>query len=364
MPSLNPNRMMLLTAWASSLEASSASTSSARDAVMNLLSTLSDKDFAQTLNLPLPLPPSIDNDSASSNKPIHTYPPTPPPSPQPSPSTPITSHLLHSATPSATNTHGTITLVGAGPGDPSLLTLAGHTAILSADLIISDRLIPSHYLQTIHTWNPNAEIRVCRKPSPLSSSQTLTAHQAQEELQQWVVEAALAGRRVVRLKNGDPAVLGRTVEEVREYRCRTLGEVWIVPGVSSVVAAGWSLGFPVTSRGVSDTMVVTTGQTRSSPCLEDRLTATPPRRSPTFPVYSPTVTLVLLMSVRNLKSILMRLEREFGYPSDTPVAVVCEATMEGERAVLFGRLEGVELPDGVVNHSVGGGGGKERGMER
>ncbi len=143
---------------------------------------------------------------------------------------------------------GRVVIVGGGPGDPDLLTVRGQAALAAADVVLADRLAPVEALATL-----------CPKAHIVDVGKTPYHHAVpQEQINRLLVEHALAGRRVVRLKGGDPFLLGRGGEEV--MACREAGiPVEVVPGVSSAIAAPAAAGIPVTHRGVSAGMLVISG---------------------------------------------------------------------------------------------------------
>jgi uroporphyrin-III C-methyltransferase len=145
---------------------------------------------------------------------------------------------------------GTVYLVGAGPGDPELMTLRAMRLLQIADTVIHDRLIPHEVL----TWSrPDAKlIDVGKYPDHHRISQS--------EINELLVLHALRGETVVRLKGGDPFVFGRGHEE--RVACQAAGiRCEIVPGISSCIAAASAVGIPVTTRGVARSFAVVTGQT-------------------------------------------------------------------------------------------------------
>ena len=143
---------------------------------------------------------------------------------------------------------GRVVLVGGGPGDPSLITLRAQAELAAADVVVTDRLAPVDALPSLC---PGAEvIDVGKNPyhHPVP----------QEQINELLVRHARAGRRVVRLKGGDPFLLGRGGEEV--LACREAGvDVEVVPGVSSALAAPAAVGIPVTHRGFSSGLLVISG---------------------------------------------------------------------------------------------------------
>src|SRR5829696_6895827 len=143
---------------------------------------------------------------------------------------------------------GTVYLVGAGPGDPGLMTRRALELIAAADAILYDRLIPTGALDGAP---PDAELRyVGKRPGAPSLDQA--------EINALLVELARDGRRVVRLKGGDPFVFGRGGEEAHALRAAGVA-CEIVPGITSAVAAPAAAGIPVTHRGLSAHFTVVTG---------------------------------------------------------------------------------------------------------
>jgi len=213
--------------------------------------------------------------------------------------------------------HGTVALVGAGPGDPELITVRGRRLLAAADVVVVDRLAPGLLLDELR---PDVEV-VDASKIPYGPSST------QEEINRALVDRATAGAFVVRLKGGDPYLFGRGGEEVAA--CAAAGvPVIVVPGVTSAFAAPASAGIPVTHRGVAHEVVVVSGHL--------------PPESPLSLVDWPAVarlrgTLCLLMGLKNLPAITAALVAH-GKPADTPAAVVQEGTTTQQR-VLRGRLD-------------------------
>ena len=145
---------------------------------------------------------------------------------------------------------GVVYLVGAGPGDPELMTVKGSRLLSQADVVVYDRLIPLAALE----W--------CRSEVLLIDVGKFPEHHriSQEEINQLLVRHAAAGKMVVRLKGGDPFVFGRGLEELAVCREHAI-PCFVVPGVSSSIAAAAAAGIPVTSRGVARSFAVVTGQT-------------------------------------------------------------------------------------------------------
>src|ERR671911_1046944 len=143
---------------------------------------------------------------------------------------------------------GIVYLVGAGPGDPGLMTRRSLELIASADAILYDRLIPPGALEGAR---PDAELRYVGK-EPGAAAVT------QEETNRQLVELGRAGKRVVRLKGGDPFVFGRGGEEAEALAAAGV-PFEVVPGVTSAIGAPAYAGIPVTHRGVSTHFTVVTG---------------------------------------------------------------------------------------------------------
>ena len=143
---------------------------------------------------------------------------------------------------------GKVVLVGGGPGEPELLTLRGRRRLAEADVVVVDRLAPTGVLAEL---DPDVEV--------VDVGKTAGHHPVtQEEINRVLVDAALAGRTVVRLKGGDPYVLGRGGEEF--LACRRAGvEVEVVPGVTSAFAVPAAAGIPVTHRGAARSVTVLSG---------------------------------------------------------------------------------------------------------
>ncbi|MFL4477167.1 uroporphyrinogen-III C-methyltransferase [Paeniglutamicibacter sp. ORCA_105] len=220
---------------------------------------------------------------------------------------------------------GSVALVGGGPGDPGLITVTGRRLLAAADVVVADRLGPRDLLKEL---DPSVRIiEVGKAPGDHLASQ--------DEINAVLVREARTGNRVVRLKGGDPFVLGRGGEEAAH--CRENGvAVEVVPGVTSAVSVPAAAGIPVTHRGVAAGFSMATGH--------DELTELPAR---------PDHTLVLLMGVarlgRNTATLLGR-----GLPADTPVAVI-ERGWTPDQRVTIDRLDSIAAAAeaiGVANPAV------------
>lgn len=208
--------------------------------------------------------------------------------------------------------HGSVTLLGGGPGDPGLLTVAGLAAIRDADIIVHDRLAP---LEALHHARPEADVVDVGK-IPRGE---LTP---QERINELLLEHARAGRKVLRLKGGDCFVFGRGGEEAEA--CAAAGiPVSVIPGVSSSIAAPALAGIPITHRGLVQGFTVVSGHV---PPGDSRSTVdwAALARSGT--------TLVVLMGVATLPAICNELVG-LGLDPDTPAAVVADAGLPSMRVV-------------------------------
>jgi uroporphyrinogen III methyltransferase / synthase len=209
---------------------------------------------------------------------------------------------------------GRVILVGAGPGDPKLITLRGAETLAEADTVVYDRLAAPALLDLAP---PGAErIYVGKEPGRPAM--------AQEEISTLLVARALAGRVVVRLKGGDPFVFGRGGEEV--LTCAAAGvPVEVVPGVTSAFSAPAAIGIPVTHRGVARSVAVVTASVAHGDAIDLTRVATA------------TDTLVLLMSAGHLEETCRELI-DAGRDPATPAAVVQWATTSEQRSAT-GTLE-------------------------
>jgi uroporphyrin-III C-methyltransferase len=221
---------------------------------------------------------------------------------------------------------GRAILVGAGPGDPKLITVRGAEALAEADVVVFDRLAAPALLDLA----PAGAERVYAGKEPGRAAMT------QEAISALIVQRALAGATVVRLKGGDPFVFGRGGEEM--VACARAGiAVEVVPGVTSAFAAPAAIGVPVTHRDVARSVAVVTVSTAHGDAVEVDTVATA------------TDTLVLLMATGRLEATCHRLVAG-GRDGGTPAAIVQWATTEDQRTVV-GTLE--TLPALALAASIG-----------
>lgn len=205
----------------------------------------------------------------------------------------------------------TVYLVGAGPGDPGLLTRRGEELLKAADVVVHDRLIDPSILDLP---GPGTEIvDVGKQPGRPSGSR-------QREINDLLVAHGRAGKVVVRLKGGDPFVFGRGGEEAEALD--RAGVPWeVVPGVSSAFAVPAAAGVPVTHRGLSTSVTVVTGHVGDP---------TAPGGVDWESLAKAGGTLVILMGMANRDDIAQNLRRG-GRPPDTPVAVIEWGTTSRQR---------------------------------
>ncbi|WP_457192276.1 uroporphyrinogen-III C-methyltransferase [Nocardioides sp. P5_E3] len=206
-----------------------------------------------------------------------------------------------------------VVLVGGGPGEPELVTVAARHALASADVVVADRLAPRELLDEL---GPHVElIDVAKLPRGRSASQ--------QTINEVIVDRARAGKRVVRFKGGDNFVFGRGFEELLACAAADV-PVTVVPGLSSAIAVPARVGIPVTHRGVAHEFTVISGHL--PPGHPDSLVAWDA-------VAGLRGTLVLLMAVDNAPAIAEALLAG-GRDAATPVAVIVDGTMPTERTVL------------------------------
>ncbi|MGO9489481.1 MAG: uroporphyrinogen-III C-methyltransferase [Solirubrobacteraceae bacterium] len=215
---------------------------------------------------------------------------------------------------------GRVFLVGAGPGDPGLLTARALELIATAEVILYDRLVGPGALDGAR---PEAELLFVGKEGGGEAV-------PQERTEQLLVEHARAGRRVVRLKGGDPFVFGRGGEEALALRAAGI-PFEVVPGITAGVAAPAYAGIPVTHRGLASAVALVTGHTREDGAAESG----PPLDWPALAAFPGT--LVFYMGVRALPQIAESLIAA-GRPASEPAAVVEAGTLPRQRTVT-GTLE-------------------------
>lgn len=219
--------------------------------------------------------------------------------------------LLNGGSPPAAVGLGQVWLVGAGPGDPELLTLKAVRILKSADVVVHDRLVAPEIVDLVPPQARRLYVgkRKARHALP------------QDDINQLLVGLALQGLSVVRLKGGDPFVFGRGGEEM--LACRAAGvPCEIVPGVSAALAASAAVGAPLTHRGLAQAVTFVTGHAREgrAPDLD-------------WPALArPNQTVVVYMGLSSAPMIADRLIVA-GRDPHTPVAIVENASQAGEHRV-------------------------------
>ena len=209
---------------------------------------------------------------------------------------------------------GKVYLVGAGPGDPGLITVKGLNLIQRADVILYDRLIPHELLTEVRS---DAE---CIDVGKLPTKHRLS----QDEINHLLIEHAQQGKMVVRLKGGDPFVFGRGGEEALACHAANI-PFEVVPGISSAIAVPAYAGVPVTHRQVASAFTVFTGH-------ED---PTKPESSIDYAALAAAArlgTLVLLMGVSHLQEVISRLLAE-GIVPETSAICIEQGTTPQQRLV-------------------------------
>lgn len=207
---------------------------------------------------------------------------------------------------------GRVWLVGAGPGDPELLTLKALKALQGADVVVHDGLVSDEILDLAPA--SARKISVAKRKSRHSY--------AQDEINRMLVAFALQGLSVVRLKGGDPFIFGRGGEELEA--CRTAGvECLVVPGVTAALAAGAAAGAPLTHRGSAQSVTFVTGHAArgAEPDLDWESLA------------RPNQTVVIYMGVSMAAQIAQRLTRA-GRDAATPALIVENASRPQEQRIV------------------------------
>lgn len=230
---------------------------------------------------------------------------------------------------SLTNQLGTVHIVGAGPGDPELLTLKAFRLIQNADIVFHDRLVSDEIMDLVR-----------RDATRISVGKAKANHSVpQAEIHDLMIKAAEGGQRVVRLKGGDPFVFGRGGEEVEALREAGI-HASVVPGISAALGCAASAGLPLTHRDHAQTLTFVTGHAKSGdvPDLDWQALA------------KPAQTVVVFMGVGTAPKISEHLIHA-GRAASTPVAVIENGTRSNEIRV-FGTL--AELPQLIERAGIKG----------
>jgi len=206
-------------------------------------------------------------------------------------------------------TIGKVSLIGAGPGDPELLTVKAARIITAADVVIYDRLVPADILAQIPKGATRIDVgkQVGHHPVP------------QHEINRILVRLARLGRNVVRLKGGDPVIFGRGCEEAVALERASI-PYEIVPGITAAQGCAASARVPLTHRGMATGVRYVTGHCRSDEPLDLDWRS----------LADPKTTLVVYMGLANVEQIAGKLV-EYGMPADLPVLAVCKGTTPHEK---------------------------------
>jgi uroporphyrin-III C-methyltransferase/precorrin-2 dehydrogenase/sirohydrochlorin ferrochelatase len=204
---------------------------------------------------------------------------------------------------------GEVYLIGVGPGDPDLLTLRAQQLLQQADVLLYDRLVPDVILG-----------RARRDAEKINVGKTPGRHEhTQEYINQLLVEHARAGKRVARVKGGDPFIFGRGGEELQVLREAGIPVV-VVPGITASLGAAASAGIPLTHRGISQAVTLVTATGAGSASLDWQALAQEKH------------TVVFYMGAAQITYIVGRL-LEHGLPATQPVALLERATWPDERVL-------------------------------
>ncbi|MBT2662853.1 uroporphyrinogen-III C-methyltransferase [Bacillus sp. ISL-45] len=214
---------------------------------------------------------------------------------------------------------GKVYLVGAGPGDPDLITVKGLRCLQKADVILYDRLVNPELLE--HAKG-DAKLVYCGK---LPNYHTMK----QETINHFLVKYAKKGLQVVRLKGGDPFVFGRGGEEAEECRKNDV-QFEVVPGITSGIAASAYAGIPVTHRTLSKSFAFITGHQAGDVAAEHQWSH----------LAKAVDTICVYMGVSHLSTIVKQLI-EYGKSTQTPIALVHWGTLSDQKTVV-GTLETIE----------------------
>jgi uroporphyrin-III C-methyltransferase len=215
------------------------------------------------------------------------------------------------------NVNPKVTLVGAGPGDPELITLKGILALNKADVVLYDALIDHSLLK--HAPDKALKIFVGKRSGRHVSPQ--------DETNRLCVEHALKNGHVVRLKGGDPFVFGRGSEEIDYIQAFGI-PTEVIPGISSAIAVPGAADIPVTKRGIAESFWVITGTTTQGELSKDLLLAA-----------NSSATVVVLMGVKRLGEIVnayREAKRE-----DLPIAIIQSGTTRDQK-IVAGRIMDIE----------------------
>lgn len=205
---------------------------------------------------------------------------------------------------------GNVFLVGCGPGDPELLTVQALKVIRQADVVLFDRLVPRPILDLANATAKRIDVgKRCGEPGV-----------PQPAINRLLAQYARAGKRVVRLKSGDPFIFGRGGEEL-EYLAENGVPVRIVPGITAAIGAAAYTGIPLTHRHHAQRCLFVTGHGKDDHLDLDWHALAQPRQ-----------TVVVYMGIRSLPVLVERLMAHGAAP-DTPVAIIERATLVDQRSL-------------------------------
>lgn len=222
---------------------------------------------------------------------------------------------------------GFVSLVGAGPGDADLLTVKALRLLKQADVVVYDRLVSADILELI----PPGVSRISVAKSPGKHCVP------QDQINEIIVNLAKSGRRIVRLKGGDPYMFGRGGEEVLALKQHNI-EFEVVPGITAASGCSAYAGIPLTHRGISRSVKFITGHFSNDE----------PLNIDWHKAADPDCTLVIYMGLTNLAAICDALI-DAGLPASTPAAAVENGTSRGQQRILS-RLDG--LADTTTRHGL------------
>jgi uroporphyrin-III C-methyltransferase/precorrin-2 dehydrogenase/sirohydrochlorin ferrochelatase len=227
-------------------------------------------------------------------------------------------------------TPGKVYLVGAGPGDPELLTVRAVRLLENADVVYYDRLVAGQILEEIPGHVEKVYV----------GKEVGNAHRA--NIEELMVNAARAGRQVVRLKGGDPLIFARAAEEILALKKAGVS-FEVVPGVSALSSVPAAAGIPLTCRRIASQVVV-----RSGHCVDNGEPAKVGADRSTSQAAHEQTTIVYFMATRRLAAIVAELRAE-GFAGSTPVAVIQRGTLPDQKVILS---ELDKLPDVAAQEPV------------
>jgi uroporphyrin-III C-methyltransferase len=223
-----------------------------------------------------------------------------------------------------------LSLVGAGPGDPDLITVKAIKALKDAGAILYDALVNQELLAYASPHCVKKYVGKRYGCHPLS----------QQEINQLILEYAATHGHVVRLKGGDPFIFGRAQEEIDAARQAGIA-VSVIPGISSAIAVPANQMIPLTCRGINESFWVTTGTTRSGDISKDIQLAA-----------QSSATVIILMAMSKLETV-MEIFKSHG-KGKTPVAIIQEGTTKNEK-IIIGEVRDIVFKSehaGLINPSV------------